>query len=69
MRTEMNPASLTYLSLITGLLLSFLGIPMAMGKVKPNCIYGFRTEKHFPAQLSGIKQMFLLVRYSLSVAW
>lgn len=47
MRTEMNPASLTYLSLITGLLYIFLGAPMAMGKVKPNCIYGFRTQKTF----------------------
>ena len=47
MRTEINPTSLTYISVISGLVYIFLGTPMAMGKVKPNCLYGFRTEKTF----------------------
>lgn len=36
---------LIYTDIAIGLLLIVLGIPLLLGKIKPNNIYGFRTKK------------------------
>jgi len=42
---EEELAILMYLSLFSGALLAALSVPMIMGKIPPNGLYGFRVKK------------------------